>query len=243
MSRNQLIVGPSNGWLYPAGIFPLGQQQELLKRAGANAIELCPTDARRILSLRRASELRGFDFVSLHLPDYSSFQQSSEGKLLRGIEAIVERHKPAFCLIHPLEVAADFFDTLSSKGIRVAIENMDRAKTSGHKLKELLVLLQKFKLKFVLDLQHAFEWDPTMEYAWDLLQMAGEALSYFHVSGESADSNHVLVHKAKNRKTILDFLGRANDYLECLPALVLEGEHAGLEELRREITFLRKELC
>lgn len=235
MNDSKIIIGPSNGWLYAHNIFSLHSHKFIVRRGSANAIELCLSDdPRRIASLRESKGLEGFDFITLHLPDYGSELS------IETIVAIVKKQKAAVSLIHPLGVPAEFFESLRFKEINVAIENMDKRETSGYLLKELASLLNNFKLKFVLDVQHAFEHDPSMEYAWDLFQMAKHALSYFHVSGESDDSIHALVHKAKNSKTIVNFLGKVIAE-KCLP-LILEGEYTNSEELRKEIEFLKAEL-
>ena len=117
---------------------------------------------------------------------------------------------------------------------------MDAAKPSGHARWELEYLLKKFKLKFVLDIQHAFEHDSNMAYAWDLFQMAGDDISHLHLSGQSPNSPHTLVHRADNKDALVNFLGKVFSYKK-LP-IILEGKYTFPLEVKNEIEFIKREL-
>lgn len=239
MKDSKIIIGPSNGWLYARNIFSLNQQEKFLKSAEASAIELCLSDDnRRIDAVFSGKKLKGFSHLSVHLPDYSSSRPLAEQISLA--EKIRKKHKPKSFLVHPLNVLPRYWETLINRNIPVAIENMDKNKKTGYVLRELDELLSDFGLSFVLDVQHAYEHDSTMKYAFDLFQMARSRLVYFHVSGETENNNHVLVHQSRNCEKIVSFLGMV--FSEIQLPLILEGEYANSEELRREIEFLKSEL-
>lgn len=234
-----MIIGPSNGWLYAKDIFSLKQQGRFLKNARASAVELNGIgDNQRLKSFLSNEELGEFRHISLHLEDYDESKSLIEQVSL--IEKIIKKRKIMYCLIHPLGIPVEYLEALAVRNVSLAIENMDKNKNSGYVLKELEKLLIDFNLKFVLDVQHAFEHDPTMEYAFDLFQMARNKIVYFHVSGETENNHHVLVCQSRNCDTIVDFLGKV--FFEISVPIILEGEYAAVEELRREITFLKSEL-
>lgn len=236
----KLVIGPSNGWLFANGIFSLRQQGKFLRRAGATAVEFCGTDdSRRKESLLSDEEPGEFQHVSLHLSDYDKSKPML--MQLSVAEKIVKRRNPVSCLIHPLEVPPEYWESLIARDIPVSIENMDKNKKSGYELKELKGLLTDFGLEFVLDVQHAFEHDSTMEYALDLFLTTKRRLVYLHVSGETENNNHALVHQSRNREAIIGFLGTV--FSEVNVPIVLEGEYKNSYDVRREIKFLKQELA
>jgi len=234
-----MIIGPSNGWLYAQNNFSLREQGKFLREAGVNAVEFCGTNSdQRIKFLLSDEELSEFRHISLHLSDYDKLRSLADQISLA--EEIIKRRKVMHCLIHPLEVPVGYWEASAVRKIPLAIENIDKNKSSSYDLKELERLLTDFNLKFVLDVQHAFEHDPTMEYAWDLFQMAKNRLVYFHVSGETEDNHHILVCQSRNRNTIIDFLGKV--FPETYLPIILEGEYVFPEQIREEISFLKSEL-
>lgn len=235
-----IAIGPSNGWLYANRIFSLKQQGKFLRKAGATAVEFCGTDTGgRRESLLSSEEIGKFQHVSLHLSDYNESKALIHQVSI--VEEIVKRREPVSCLIHPLDVPPKYLEALIARHIPVSIENMDKNKKSGYLLKELENLLTDFGLGFVFDVQHAFEHDPAMEYAFDLFQMARDKLVYFHVSGETENNNHALVCQSTNRKTIVNFLSRV--FSKMPASIILEGEYKRFYELKEEIEFLKQELA
>lgn len=234
-----IVIGPSTGWLYARDIFSLTQQGRFLKETKANAVELSGReDSRRVESLLSDEELGEFCHVSFHLPDYTGSKLLAEQVSL--VEKIVKRRNPMHCLVHPSGVPLRYLEALTVRNIPLVIENMDGKKNSGYDIKELEGLLRNFKLGFVFDVQHAFEHDSTMEYAFDLFQMAKRKLAYFHVSGETENSNHALVCRSRNCEAIIGFLGTI--FSETHVPVILEGEYTTPEEINQEINFLTSKL-
>jgi len=244
-----MIIGPSNGWLYLKKVYSMAEQEALFKEAGANFVEICFSSKWYSLENRkRAASLANsqcfnsqtFHHKSVHLPDITGRETDRE---FSTAQKAVLRANASFALTHPLKIEDEYpiksYETMVQMGIPLAIENMDRRKSSGFYLKELEKLLDIVNY-FVLDVQHAFEHDSTMKYAFDLFEMARTKLAYLHVSGETLERNHVLLFKAANCNTIIGFLAKVFSKIQV--PIILEGEYSTSEELRQEITFLVKKL-
>lgn len=244
--RARLMIGPSTGWLYAKEIYSLIQQEIILKTAKANSVEIClagwDSNDKRMLSLKAGEtfDAQTFTYRSLHLPDVNG--QEPEHQLAMAREAVV-RCGAAIALTHPLKVKGDYpteyYEKMISGNIPLAVENMDSRKDSGFNLAELERLVITVGCRFVLDVQHAYEHDPEMRYAGDLLESLKDQLVHLHVSGETENNIHSLVRGARNAKRIVEFIGRVLS-TKNVP-LILEGEYATSDELRQEIEFLTKE--
>lgn len=235
----KLIIGPSTGWIYAHGIFDIRTHEKIVRESGANTLEMCVgSDEERINGLLRAPRFLGLTSVFAHL-DYNP---------KKSLDEQVEIFKKLYfgqvfnnSANHPNEIPEKYWEKLSATGIPVSIENMDKNKKSGFNIEELNNLMKRFNLGFVLDVQHAYEHDTTMrEYAYDLLQMGKEKLKYLHVSGETENNNHALLHQANNASQIISFLGDIFS-VKNVP-IILEGKYKDSDELKLEIDFIKKEL-
>lgn len=243
----RLLIGPSTGWLYAKEIYSLSRQETVLKKAGANSVEISlagwDSNDKRILSLKTGEKFDAETFIyrSLHLPDVAS--RNLENQLAIAQEAVA-RCGAVIALTHPLKEGSDYltehYEKMISGGIPLAVENMDLRKDSGFNLSELERLVKVVGCRFVLDVQHAYEHDHEMEYASDLLESLKDRLVHLHVSGEAKDNIHSLVYRATNAKRIVEFVGRVISTKKV--PLILEGEYTTPDELRQEIEFLTREL-
>lgn len=236
--KNALLIGPTNGWLFAQKIYDLPAHQKFLKEAGANAVELViylGEEGRQKILLSGKIDT---SFVSLHLDDYYPEKSLSNQALL--VKTIFDKHQAVAGVMHPINIPDFYLESLAALEVYVAIENMDKNKPCGYAIKELRDLIEKHGLKFVLDLQHAFEHDLDMNYAWDLFQMAGPNVIYLHVSGQSEKSIHSLVHQAENTTAIVNFLGKV--FSEKKLPIILEGQYTTAFQVKTEIEFLKKEL-
>ncbi len=244
--KTALVIGPSTGWLYGGGIYSLAKQEVILRAAGANSVEVCVAGVdndKRMLSLRggEAFDTQSFPYRSVHLPDVND--RELDHQLAMAQEAVA-RCSAATALIHPLKMGGGYpmgqYERMVSGGVPLAIENMDADKDSGFELVELVELVTTLVLRFVLDVQHAYEHDPEMDYAGDLLESLRDQLTHLHVSGETENNNHSLVCRARNAKEIVEFVGLVLS-VKNVP-LILEGEYATPDDLRQEMDFLSREL-
>jgi hypothetical protein len=244
------MIGPNTGYLYAKNIFQLLSQKKFLEEAGANIVEIgldqnfWSNGDKRVFSLKQGDnfDARHFKYRSMHFPVFSD---ELETNIQLGIvKKLIACQLINIVLIHPIKVRGSYplkcYRAMISGGIPLAIENMDSRKDSGFEIKELRWLVDNLDLLFVLDVQHAYEHDPGMEYARDLFNSVKNSLTHLHVSGESNGNIHSLVYKSDNSKEIIDFakmvLSKKN-----LP-LVLEGNYQTPKELKKEIDFLKKEL-
>jgi hypothetical protein len=236
--KNGLVIGPSLGYMFMHGVYDLRKHGEFLREAGTNAAELVMYFKEEQRQNAMLEEKIYADFVSIHLEDFSP-----EISLIRQVfmaKQIFDFQQARVGVLHTVGVKEFYLEALTEIGITVAIENMDKAKSSGHKKWELEYLLKKFNLKFVLDIQHAYEHDDSMQYAWDIFQMARDNISHLHVSGQSKGSPHTLVHRADNRDAIIRFLGSVL-YSKKVP-IILEGLYRFPSEIKQEIEFIKREL-
>jgi len=247
----RIKIGPSNGWFYANGSYNVQEQIRLLKSIGVEAMELAlagwgsEENDRRITSLDEAIVVNKFPFLSIHAPDYSD--SIPPRKQVIKLTELTATHMPNVVLIHPLMVEGgdypyDYYESIISGEVPLAIENMDKDKDSGFLIRDLLGITGKIGLKFVFDIQHAFEHDSSMKYAQDLFEAMKDKISHFHVSGETANNHHSLLHKARNVREILDFLCWAYGQLKEKPSIILEGEYRGMGEIEAEITLLKNNL-
>lgn len=238
----ELLIGPSIGWLYGAGIKLVTEQEELISKTGANCLEIplngWDKEDERVVSLSEGT-FGDFPYKSLHLPTIIDTMPNIAVAL-----DIIDRYKINTTLTHPQKVGFDYpmaiYETMRRKQILLSVENMDKAKDSGFAINDLLWITDYCDLGFVLDVQHAYERDPSMIYASELFEALKDRLTHFHVSGETADNIHSLLYKATNADAIINFLGKV---LKTNRApLILEGEYSSSEELEREILFIIQEL-
>ena len=237
-------IGPSTGWLYAIDIFEILQQEEILQVAGANSVEICLGDwwtyFKRRKVFEEGQEFKKFCYRSLHIPNVYLPIVNDD---LVEIKNISDQQEIATVLTHPIKAKGEYpqksYQFMVKNGVPLAIENMDNLAESGKDIKELENLINEFDLRFVLDVQHAFEWG--VEYTRELFSTLKGKLAHLHVSGELLGNRHCLLYKATNASVILKLL---DDILKVkLVPLILEGEYTTSFELAREIAFITQELC
>ncbi|MDO8584299.1 MAG: hypothetical protein Q7R83_03925 [bacterium] len=244
--QEKVVIGPSTGWLYARNLMAVEAHERVLRSAGATCFEICLSgwneNDLRLQSLQEATFNDVYAYRSLHLPDFDAGIGVPEQ--LSVASRLTTHHRIAAAVMHPLRVAGEyprhFYEQMLAAGVPLAFENMDHNKTSGFVLSDLEALLRLPGSRFVLDLQHAYEHDPSMKYAEDIFGAVHPALSHLHVSGESDMASHSLVHKARNAKAVVDFL--ATVMARHPVPIVLEGFYETWEDLFQEIVFLRREL-
>lgn len=172
------------------------------------------------------------EYLSFHLPR-------------DGVETHVDRlqnaaaiHNPETAVIHP--TGADFDTAVQcclDADLPVAIENMEGRAERGVDPAELRAYIDEYDVGFVLDVQHAYEHDASMEYAWDLVEMAGDALCELHVSGHTRTNKHALLTEATNQQPIRAFLTDLLSSYTSLP-IVIEGQYTSVRDVKQEYELL-----
>ena len=252
----KLVIGPSTGWFFAAGINSIVQQKRILEEIpGVNAVEVpllsLAADDKRLVELTEGGIYRGdkLHYISLHIVDYLKYGGVNPDIQIRLLKRIIHRHNAQVVPIHPEKEDGNYprgyYRELMRAGIPLAFENMDRDKADGWDKDELSGLILDLEAGgIIFDVQHAFEHDFSMNYARDLFMFFMSLIRHFHVSGENGQNRHALLHKSENAEAIIEFLGWALNIKQA--PLILEGQysvnHPGAS-IAREVKFLTKELC
>lgn len=202
-------VGFSTGCLYRSKM-PMSEIAELYHSCGANAIELSFATPAEFFNTEITKELisaaKKFDFISIHAPwkeiNYSVSPETE--KIIEKLKTIRAKLPIKGIVLHPHLI--DDFEILKRSGLPFLLENTDKRKKFGICPEDFEELKKKCDFGFVLDLQHAFEHDPTMELAKKFIETMGVRLNHLHVSGESQGEIHVPAHLARNREAIVQML-------------------------------------
>jgi hypothetical protein len=130
-------------------------------------------------------DLNRYSYVAFHAP--SSFAAQEEANLVETLERLVPKDWPI--VLHPDTIhEASLWRAL---GARVAIENMDRRKSTGRTAQELR---SNFDLlpdaRFCFDIGHARQCDTSMTESYRILEAYGSKLTQLHVSEVNSASQH-----------------------------------------------------
>lgn len=233
-------VGPSLGWFF-AKLRPynLSLYARAAKEAWADAVELTVMDSDRRPAILAAPPL-AFPYVSLHLFKLMHFE--GEGELtieqrneLLDYMRICQHHHVQAAPAHPDITPARALQLLTDYSVPVAIENMDRLKTTGRFAEELSAIAGGSEPRYVLDLQHAYEHahdrkeDP-VAFMQSLLRVMGDHLVHLHVSGEIVVDGkqavqHAQLHVATNRHVIMRMLIEILRHVDHPIPVILEGDY------------------
>lgn len=218
---------------------------ELYRKAGADAVELT-LSAEEILQNRvlpsLSNALQAFRWKSVHAPTLE--EPEVREAVLRALREAARRVPLNVIVLHP-QTDLDLPRLDQDEGQLLAIENMDRRKLLGHGPEFFQDLSRSTqRLRFVLDLQHAFEHDPTLKLATRIHQAMSPRVSHLHVSGESPGRRHAPLQEATNRGTILRALQTLTPWEH---PVLLEGERLGqnrdpLPSLQEEIEIVQEAL-
>jgi hypothetical protein len=160
----------------------------LAKQPGVDSIELSALRLHEVEPLVQAIprlDLSRYIYVSFHAP--SSFAAQEEANLVETLERLVP--KDWTIVLHPDTIHdASLWRAL---GARVAIENMDRRKSTGRTAQELR---SNFDLlpdaRFCFDIGHARQCDTSMTESYRILEAYGSKLTQLHVSEVNSASQH-----------------------------------------------------
>ena len=225
-------TGFSTGSLRRANV-PFNERIRLYHSLGADAIELSfatPTELFEYnLSDQSKRDIKKFKAVSIHAP-WKEFRYNSDSKT----QEIINKLK-TFCnelpirglVLHPDTI--DDFEILKQSGLPFLLENMDRRKAYGTHPEHFKELKRKCNFGFVLDVEHAYEHDPSMKLAKEFVEVMGDRLKHLHVSGCSESAGHVPTYSAINKKEITKILK-----LKLAVPIILEG--ALIEDASNSIT-------
>ncbi len=239
------IAGFSLGWIFDTVPNTLCNISRFLRQSSTDAAELCLNSVRlRHLLLFWNQELEtslaSFDYFSIHLPEVNWIEKDQlTREVIRCVSFLFSSSSfsfPSSCapfkvlVVHPDTIEDWYFLARCNRdklGGRIAIEfPMDKDKKSGKTLDELKKIYYDFPtFGFVLDVQHAYENDPTGNLAIEAAKLMGCRLRHLHVSGQKQRpeglSRHSFLYEADNREEIQRVL--AHPLLASVPR-ISEGE-------------------
>jgi len=184
MDTQKIKLGFSTGSLHK--FCTAKEALRVLKDAGCNAVELGFVKMNRIeegqLDEISRSDLAGFDHVSFHAPKFNYGNDEGSIEIFRKIAKINAIRKLDLVVFHP-DCVQDF-GVFKEAMFDVAFENMDNRKQSFQRPDELeRVLSLDVAYKLVLDVNHIYSNDPSMELARTFYSRLGSKIAQIHLSG------------------------------------------------------------
>lgn len=129
-----------------------------------------------------AEDLSGFKYMSFHAPKFDYGKNEGTYELFEKIKKIDNMRKLNTVVFHPDTI--EDFSVFSEAGFNVAFENMDNRKVSHQKPEDFdKIFFQPNKYGLVLDVNHIYSNDPSMELAKDFYTKFKDRISQIHLSG------------------------------------------------------------
>ncbi len=148
------------------------------------------------------SDLKKFKRLSIHAPEIKGIEKEKEAiDILRSLCGQLPIEGIA---IHP-NIVEDF-KLLEDSGLPFLIENMDSRKPWGTHPEQFKNIIENHKFGFILDVQHTYEHDPSMNLAREFIKLFGDRLKHMHVSGQMPGEVHYPAHIAENKDAITQIL-------------------------------------
>ena len=219
-------IGFTTGSLYKSDI-PLDERIRLYHSLGASAIELSFLTPSQLSAFQLSGQIEKyihkFSSVSIHAPckdiRYDGNKETQE--VIEKLRALCHRLPITGLVLHPDTI--DDFEVLETSGLPFLLENMDRRKASGTHPIQFREFKRKYGFGFVLDVQHAYEHDSTMQLARELIDVMGDRLKHMHVSGYNDLEIHVPVYCAINKAAITAILRISPNVPKILEGILTEN--------------------
>ncbi len=232
-------IGFTTGSLYRSEI-PFDERIKLYHSLGADAIELSFATPKQLfeynISEEAKSNIEKFASVSIHAPwkevRYDSGAETQA--IINKLRALYNQLSIEGLVLHPNTI--DDFEVLNQSGLPFLLENMDRRKSYGTHPEQFRELKRKYNLGFVLDVEHAYEHDPSMKLAREFIEVMGDKLKHMHVSGYNESEIHVPTYCAVNKQEITEILKIGLSVPIVLEGILLEDIP---NSIKRELEYVR----
>ncbi|MSU55131.1 MAG: hypothetical protein EXS46_01155 [Candidatus Taylorbacteria bacterium] len=134
------------------------------------------------LAMYRKEDLEGFSFLSYHAPVLPYGKNKETEKFFSEIMLLHKLRPLDLLIVHPDSIQdSSIFNDLP---FPIGFENMDKNKKSHRTVAEMEKLLaQNSSWKLVLDVNHCFVNDPSMQLAHDFYSTLGDRIAEIHLSG------------------------------------------------------------
>ncbi len=233
-------IGFTTGSLYRSNI-SFDERIKLYHSLGADAIELSFVTPKDLLdyhlSEQAIKDIKKYAAVSIHAPSGEvRYGQNIETKIIiEKLRFLCDKLTVEGLVLHPDTI--DNFEILEQSELPFLLENMDRRKSFGTHPNQFLELKRKYNFGFVLDLEHAYEHDPSMRLAREFIEVMGDRLKHMHVSGYNESENHVLTYSAVNKEAITEILKIGLNVPKILEGILLEDIQ---DSIKKELGYVRK---
>jgi endonuclease IV len=217
-----------------------------LKSIGANALEIPFREPDLLFEFELTEKileaLKGFEHLSIHAP-FSKITYKDDlltHKVIKKLKDLNSILNVKAIIIHPNNV--ENFSILEKSNLPILIENMDLRKDSFKNEKEIQKVFDEYSFKFVLDLEHSFENDPTLNLTNNLIKLMGNRLKEIHLSGAKKSSdinenNHCFITESPFREQICSRLKE----LRNIPIILeVTAEKNDEDSLKNELNYVRK---
>lgn len=143
--------------------------------------------------------LKGFRYLSLHAPNDITYGDSKESEeVVQNIQKLHSVRPFDLVLFHPYEgMDLDFFKQLP---FPVAFENMDHTMPFGRTVDDLKKVFDNTIFYMVLDMNHMYTNDHTMQLGKDLYNNFKDRIAQIHLSG--FEKIHEPLFKTKQKQII-----------------------------------------
>ncbi|OGY98530.1 MAG: hypothetical protein A2855_00855 [Candidatus Liptonbacteria bacterium RIFCSPHIGHO2_01_FULL_57_28] len=180
-----MILGFNVGRL---GELSLKETIDLHRELGCNAIEINlgeADDQERMTRVKEltAEDLAFFEYVSVHAParDMVYGEDDLTKRVLGDIQELYERFHFKYAVMHPDRIKD--WSIFKDYSFPVATENMDNKKEIARTVDSLKTLFQKVDIPMVLDMNHCYVNDNTLQLAADMYSAFKDRIVQIHLSG------------------------------------------------------------
>jgi len=231
-----MIIGFSEG---DFGYQDINLTLKELEKSDSNAFEMNVRPLDKFLKFKLTPKLKKklfkFDFLSIHAPKFGNPKE--ELKIISKLKELDQELDFNAITVHP-DIISDFEIWDQSK-LPIAMENMDKDKMVGKHIAFFKPLI-KYDFKFVVDLQHIYENDPSMKLGLDFLELFQGRLSHIHLSGSTSELHHSPTYLSENKDAIISLLKEAPEVPIILEGILGENRVA---KIKKELEFVKKILA
>ncbi|MBN2095072.1 MAG: hypothetical protein JW727_03415 [Candidatus Aenigmarchaeota archaeon] len=232
-------IGFTTGLLFKLPL-PFEERVKLMHSIGTEAIELSFATPKELFDCRPSVEIqalmKNFRYVTIHAPwkNVGYGRGIKTERILIHLRYLCQKFPVKGIVVHP-DTVFDF-QKLEKSGLPILLENVGRKKF-GADTEVFRTIRDRFNFGFVLDIEHAYDNDPTMKLAEEFYGVMGDRLRHMHVSGHRGSEMHVPVFLSDNRETVAEFLEEHSKHPIILEGIISKDVQ---ERLRDELNFVRK---
>ena len=232
-------IGFSTGCLYRVIDDVLSKNAiDIISELQVNNIELLARDFEQVDKLLEIKNewLRSFSYISIHAPVNGLYGNYNESRyVLDKISEASKKFNAKLIIFHPDTIEdVRVFEDYST--LFLAIENMDDMKLIGKKPNKLKVYINEYGFNFLLDLQHIYVNDYSMDLCDKFLDLYFDELIEIHVSGFSKEKIHDLLYKTEQDiiiKKLKEVISKKD-----IP-IIIESVVDNIKDLKLELEYIR----